>query len=122
MTEVPTLLDDDGAASIATAVMMSHHGFRRDIRRFGLALEALAGGGGAHLAALRDEWRSLRATLHGHHHAEDTGIFPIWRASTRRCARRSSDWRRTIAVSIPCWSEATAPSPISPGRARPPLG
>jgi hypothetical protein len=73
MTNVPTLLDETGAASIATAVMMSHHGFRRDIRRFGVALEALAGGD---LEALRDEWRSFRATLHGHHLAEDTAIFP----------------------------------------------
>jgi hypothetical protein len=68
-------LDETGAASIATAVMMSHHGFRRDVRRFGLALEALAGGGAGDVEALRDEWRSFRATLHGHHHAEDTGVF-----------------------------------------------
>jgi hypothetical protein len=27
--------------------------------------------------AVRDEWRSFRATLHGHHHAEDTGVFPM---------------------------------------------
>lgn len=76
MTNAPTLLDETGAASIATAVMMSHHGFRRDIRRFGAALKALVGGGGGDLEALRDEWRSFRATLHGHHHAEDTGVFP----------------------------------------------
>jgi hemerythrin-like domain-containing protein len=76
MTNVPTLLDETGAASIATAVMMSHHGFRRDIPRFGAAMEALAGGGAGNLDALRDEWRSFRATLHGHHYAEDTGIFP----------------------------------------------
>ncbi|HEY4393438.1 MAG TPA: hemerythrin domain-containing protein [Polyangia bacterium] len=77
MTNVPTLLDEAGAASIATAVMMSHHGFRRDVRRFGVALEALAGGRAGNVEALRDEWRSFRATLHGHHHAEDTGIFPM---------------------------------------------
>ena len=76
MTNVPTLLDEAGEASIATAVMMSHHGFRRDIQRFGAALRALAAGGAAAPEALRDEWRSFRATLHGHHHAEDTGLFP----------------------------------------------
>jgi hypothetical protein len=77
MTKIPTLLDEAGEASIATAVMMSHHGFRRDIRRFGAALAALAGGGAGNSEALRDEWRSFRATLHGHHHAEDTGVFPM---------------------------------------------
>jgi hypothetical protein len=69
-------LDEAGAASIATAVMMSHHGFRRDIQRFSAALAALAGGGAGNPEALHDEWRSFRATLHGHHHAEDTGVFP----------------------------------------------
>jgi hypothetical protein len=77
MTNVPTLLDEAGQASIATAVMMSHHGFRRDLRRFGAALSAPAGAGGGDVEALRDEWRSFRATLHGHHHAEDTGVFPM---------------------------------------------
>jgi hypothetical protein len=77
MTKIPTLLDEAGEASIATAVMMSHHGFRRDIRRFGAALNALAAGGAGNVEPLRDEWRSFRATLHGHHHAEDTGVFPM---------------------------------------------
>jgi hypothetical protein len=77
MTTVPTLLDEAGDASIATAVMMSHHGFRRDIRRFGAALQALAGGGAGNVEALRDEWRSFRATLHGHHEAEDMNVFPM---------------------------------------------
>jgi len=89
MTNVPTLLDERGEASIATAVMMSHHGFRRDIPRFGAALEALAGGGAGTLPALRDEWRSFRGTLHGHHHAEDTGIFPS-------LAREHETLRRTL--------------------------
>lgn len=73
--KVPTLLDEEGSASIATAVMMSHHGFRRDLARFAAAL----GGGPSavpDLPALCDEWRSFRNTLHGHHHAEDTGLFP----------------------------------------------
>ena len=55
--------------------MMSHHGFRRDLRRFLVALDqpSLTGAGSD---ALRDEWQSFRATLHGHHEAEDNGVFP----------------------------------------------
>jgi hypothetical protein len=56
--------------------MMSHHGFRRDLARFTAALTGLAHGDCERLDALRDEWRSFRNTLHGHHHSEDTGIFP----------------------------------------------
>ena len=89
MTNVPKLLDESGAASIATAVMMSHHGFRRDVGRFGVALETLAGDGGGDPEALRDEWQSLRTTLHGHHQAEDTGFFPA-------LAREHEALRRTI--------------------------
>jgi hypothetical protein len=47
MTNVPRLLDKTGAASGATAGVMPHHGFRRALRRFGAALEALAGRDGA---------------------------------------------------------------------------
>lgn len=89
MMKVPTLLDETGEASIATAVMMSHHGFRRDVRRFAAALEALAGGGTGDVEALRDEWRSFRATLHGHHEAEDTAVFP-------HLAREHEALRRTL--------------------------
>jgi len=76
MTNVPTLLDDAGDASLATALMMSHHGFRRDLARFAAALEAVAAGDTARLDPLREEWRNLRNTLHGHHQSEDTGLFP----------------------------------------------
>jgi hypothetical protein len=69
----PQLLNDDGAASIATAIMMSHHGFRRDLGRFAAALEALDP---ARAGAVGGEWKSFRATLHGHHEAEDKGVFP----------------------------------------------
>jgi Hemerythrin HHE cation binding domain len=102
MTNVPTLLDESGAASIATAVMMSHHGFRRDLRRFGSALEALAGGGGGDLPALQTEWRSFRAALRGHHHAEDTGVFPLLarehEALHRTLERLAEDHRRIDPV------------------------
>jgi hypothetical protein len=38
------LLDEAGDASIATALMMSHHGFRRDLAQFTAALMPLSGG------------------------------------------------------------------------------
>jgi hypothetical protein len=75
-TTAPTLLDDDGSASMATALMMSHHGFRRDLARFAVALGRLAAGDQARAGALREEWPRFRATLHGHHEAEDKGLLP----------------------------------------------
>jgi hypothetical protein len=81
----PTLLNDDGSASMATALMMSHHGFRRDIDRFGKALAALPAADQTRavavpsaeaLGALKEEWQFFHNALHGHHHAEDTGLFP----------------------------------------------
>jgi hypothetical protein len=73
MLRPPNLLNDDGTASIATAVMMSHHGFRRDLGRFARALRAFDA---ARTDALRAEWRSFHFHLHGHHEAEDRGMFP----------------------------------------------
>jgi hypothetical protein len=75
-TTPPRLLNEDGSASMATALLMSHHGFRRDIARFASALERLAGDDRARTAALQAEWQSYRGTLHGHHEAEDTRMFP----------------------------------------------
>jgi hypothetical protein len=75
--KVPTLLDDEGNASVATALMMSHHAFRRDLARFAIALKTVAGAGSEKLDALRGEWRDYHNTLHGHHHHEDTGLFPM---------------------------------------------
>lgn len=74
--QAPNLLNDDGTASIATAVMMSHHGLRRDLARFASALDELARGASSTADALREEWTSYRNTLHGHHEAEDQGLFP----------------------------------------------
>src|SRR5262249_7022193 len=51
-------------------------GFRRDLGRFARALERLAKDDIARAAALTEEWQKLYATLHAHHHAEDTGLFP----------------------------------------------
>src|SRR5262245_23303309 len=68
------LLDDDGSASIATLLMCSHHALRRDVACFAKALAT------GRTDALRDEWTRFRHTLHGHHAAEDNGIFPSLRA------------------------------------------
>ena len=76
MTEAPNLLNDDGSASIATALLMSHHGLRRDLARFRRALQNVANGDSSRVEALREEWQGYRETLHGHHEAEDTGLFP----------------------------------------------
>lgn len=76
MKNAPMLLDENGDASVATAVMMSHHGFRRDLARFAAALRAPAPDAAASFDLLREEWQGFRGKLHGHHQAEDTGLFP----------------------------------------------
>jgi len=75
MPTPPRLLNDDGTASISTLFMMSHHAFRRDLGRFGTALKEPSATS-SRADALREEWGSFRASLHGHHHMEDTAIFP----------------------------------------------
>lgn len=75
MANAPSLLNDDGSASMATALLMSHHGLRRDLARFAIAL-GRADHDPARTQALQAEWNSYRATLHGHHTAEDNGLFP----------------------------------------------
>lgn len=80
MPNPPSLLNDDGSASMATLLMLSHHAFRRDLLRFATALERVAGGDTSRVEALRDEWRHFHGALHGHHHIEDTAMFPGMRA------------------------------------------
>jgi hemerythrin-like domain-containing protein len=80
MAKAPTLLNDDGTASMATAVLMSHHGFRRDLGRFAAALRGLGLQDADQAAALRDEWSFFRGALHGHHEAEDQRLFPFLKA------------------------------------------
>jgi hemerythrin-like domain-containing protein len=82
MTSPPNLLNDDGTASMATMLMMSHHAFRRDAARFARALSELSRDHSteARAQALREEWKSYREALHGHHHVEDTAMFPAMRA------------------------------------------
>lgn len=76
MTQAPNLLNDDGTASMATAFMMSHHAFRLGLARFVKALENVARGDTSRVEALREEWTGFHAALHGHHQAEDGGVFP----------------------------------------------
>src|SRR5689334_11838220 len=76
MSNPPNLLNDDGSASIATALMMSHHAFRRDLARFTKALDAMKRGDTSRVEALREEWKNYRGALHGHHESEDHGVFP----------------------------------------------
>jgi hemerythrin-like domain-containing protein len=80
MTDAPKLLNDDGTASVATGLLMTHHAFRRDIARFGTALAKVAEGDVSRVDALRAEWAHYRGALHGHHEAEDNGVFPAVRA------------------------------------------
>jgi hypothetical protein len=76
MSQAPNLLNDDGSASIATALMSSHHAFRRDLARFASALAKAENGDTSRLEAVREEWKNFRGALHGHHESEDHGVFP----------------------------------------------
>jgi hemerythrin-like domain-containing protein len=76
MSKIPDLLNDDGSASMATMLMMSHHAFRRDLARFATALGEVAKGDASRVEALREEWQNYRGALHGHHEMEDTHVFP----------------------------------------------
>lgn len=77
MSTPPKLLNDDGSASMATMLLMSHHAFRRDINRFLRAIDQIKAGDTSRNYALRNEWEtSYKQALHGHHKSEDSGIFP----------------------------------------------
>lgn len=76
MSTAPMLLNEDGTASMATALLMSHHGLRRDLALFAEALRRVAAGDRARAGALPEEWQGYHQKLHGHHEAEDKGIFP----------------------------------------------
>ena len=74
------LLNDDGSASMATLIMLSHHAFRRDLARFARALSQVLAGEDSRLDALSGEWQTFHAALHGHHQIEDTQMFPSMRS------------------------------------------
>lgn len=74
---MPTLLlNNDGTASMATAMMSSHHAFRRDLACFANALTAMKRDETSRAAQIAEEWTHFRAALHGHHTVEDTAVFP----------------------------------------------
>ena len=78
---MPTnLLNDDGTASMATMIMTSHHGFRRDLACFARALAEISRGDTARVGAVGAEWKRFREALHGHHTVEDANLFPSMRA------------------------------------------
>lgn len=71
------LLNEDGSASMATMLLLSHHAFRRDMARFVTAIEHIIAGDHSRDEAVQAEWAtSFRAGLHGHHTMEDTHMFP----------------------------------------------
>src|SRR3989344_7467031 len=77
MITSPNLLNDDGSASMATMLMLSHHAFRRDIMRFLQAVEHMSAGDHSRDQDVRGEWEtSYRMALHEHHTVEDSNIFP----------------------------------------------
>lgn len=77
MAQPPNILNDDGTASMATMLLMSHHAFRRDILRFIRAVSEVKAGDASRVEALREEWdKYYRQALHGHHMMEDSNIFP----------------------------------------------
>ncbi len=77
MPQPPNLLNDDGTASMATMLLMSHHAFRRDIARFIRAVAQIKAGDSSRADAVQGEWaKSYRQALHGHHMMEDSNIFP----------------------------------------------
>jgi hypothetical protein len=96
--EAPNLLNDDGSASMATGVMLSHHAFRRDLARFMTALAEVSAAQPERIIAVQDEWKNYRGALHGHHEAEDKGVFPGLTAEhpslAQTIAELSADHRR----------------------------
>ncbi len=110
------LLNDDGTASMATLAMMSHHGLLRDIAWFTRTLPQLALDDEQKAQALRDEWISYHATLHGHHTVEDQRIFPSLRSEHPELSSvfdRLDDDHRRVDPLLSRGDEAFAKLPAS---------
>jgi hemerythrin-like domain-containing protein len=102
------LLNDDDTASMATAMMSSHHAFRRDLACFADALAAIAAGDRARVAAVAGEWTSFCTALHGHHSHEDAGLFPDLRAKHPELAADLDRLEEQHRVIDPLLERATA--------------
>lgn len=103
---------------MATLLMLSHHAFRRDLSRFAKALERVAGGDTSRVEALREEWKNFHAALHGHHHVEDTAMFPGMRdqsAELGRCIDGLAADHRKIDPLLEDGDRAFAQLPLAAG-------
>jgi hypothetical protein len=75
-SRAPQLLNEDGRASLATTLMMSHHAFRRDAAQLAVALGTIGDGDRKRAAEAQAEWTHFREALRGHHEHEDQRTFP----------------------------------------------
>lgn len=97
MTAWPTRLQLPGQAAAPdgpvdlTPMLVLHHGFRRDLRRFLAAARTLPGEDMAGFRALRRRWDLFAEILHHHHAGEDAGLWPMLRAHADRDGRAVLD-------------------------------
>ncbi len=68
----PDFLNPDGTVSMASVFLMAHYGLRRDAGRLVRALSETP----VRVESVREGWKLFHETLHGHHEAEDTRMFP----------------------------------------------
>jgi hypothetical protein len=66
----------DGPVDL-TVMWTMHRGFRRDLEQFTRAVPATPVDDAATWTALAGRWDVFARILHGHHTAEDTGIWPL---------------------------------------------
>jgi hypothetical protein len=66
----------DGPVDL-TVMWTMHRGFRRDLENFARAVRATPVDDRATWTALADRWEVFARILHGHHTAEDAGIWPL---------------------------------------------
>ena len=115
MPNAPTLLDESGNASIATAPTMSHHAFRRDSSRASrLRCPRSPTAVPRSSAPSRMNEPSTQAPCTVTITPRTPASFRCSRRTTSRCAEPSKGSRPITTRSIRSSSEAIARSPISP--------